>query len=387
MTSRRPRTLAKRVLVILVGIALAAVLLEVGARVVLAYVASPATFERYASLEQLRERYGAHARVTPHRHLGYAPTPGYVRGENRHNRLGFRGDEIEVQKPPGVVRVVLAGGSTTYCDGVMHDHRLSHAWMLQERLRQLGAKVEIVNAGCPGWTSLETLINFQTRVLDLQPNVLIVYHAFNDVLTRLVWPSTAYRSDLSGWFSRTRALEPASPLEHSTLARILMVEARATIPHGDMLRILGDLEPSNQGFAFRDQRRTGTYPSGVFATTPIEAMLAANPPVFFERNLRSLIALADAHRVTIVLATFAASAAFPNDPFVGHAGFRAAIDEHNAVIRKVAAETSAHLLELADVLASEPALFTDGYHFNPAGNWRRAELIREFLRQELAIGG
>ncbi len=33
-------------------------------------------FQRFASIEQLRARYGEYARVTPHRHLGYAPTPG-----------------------------------------------------------------------------------------------------------------------------------------------------------------------------------------------------------------------------------------------------------------------------------------------------------------------
>ncbi len=372
---------------ILLGILLAGLLLEAGAYVWVRFLAGPGSFERHASLDQLRARYGQHARVTPHRHLGYAPTPNYVHGGNRHNSLGFRGDEIEVKKPAGVVRVVLAGGSTTYCDGVMHEYRWSHAWMLQERYRQLGAKVEVVNAGCPGWTTLETLINFQTRVLDLEPDVLVVYHAFNDALTRLVWPSTAYKSDLSGWFSRTHALQPASLLERSTLARILMIETGSLVPHGDMLRILGDLEPTNHAFTFRSQRLAGTYPSGVFATTPVETMLAANPPVYFERNLRSLIALADAHRVKVVLATFAVSSAFPKAPFVGHPGFRAAIAEHNDILRRLAHETSAHVLELADTLAAEPALFTDGLHFNAAGNWRRAELIREYLRQELGIGG
>jgi lysophospholipase L1-like esterase len=383
MTSRRR---ARRLAALALGTVLAALALEGGARVVLWQVLDDAAFQRFASLDQLRARYGAHARVTPHRHLGYLPTPGYVRGDNRHNSLGYRGDEFAVAKPPGLVRVVLAGGSTTYCDGVPHDHRLSHAFMLQARLRQAGLAIEVINAGCPGWTSLETVINFQTRLLDLQPDVLIVYDGFNDVLTRMVWPSSAYRGDLSGWFSRQSALAPASLLDLSALARIVRVQFFGLVPHGDMLRVLGDVEPTNHGFAFRDQWRSGTYPSGVFAHAPIEHMFAANPPVYFERNLRSLAALCTLHQVTLVLATFAVSAEFPEQPFVGHPAFRAAVDEHNDVVRKITRDTGARLFDLAPLLVGDKQLFTDGVHFTAAGNWRRAELMREYLARELGIG-
>lgn len=382
MTRRSLRRLAA----IAIGLLLAALAIELGARALLWWAADEPTFLRYASFADLRARYGEHARVTPHRHLGYALTPNYSRGDNRHNALGFRGEEIAVAKPAGVTRVVLAGGSTTYCDGVQHDYRLSHAWMLQERWRQLGVAGEVINAGCPGWTSLETLINFATRGLDLQPDVLLVYDSFNDMLTRLVWPPSAYRSDLSGWFDRRTVHQAVPWYEHSAVVRSVLVARGAMLPHGDMRRILGDVAPTNHGFTFRDQWLAGTYPSGVFRDTPIEQMLAANPPVFFERNLRSLAALAAAHRVQLVLATFAVSAAFPQQPFVGHPAFRAVIDEQNEVIRKVGRDCGVRVFELAAAIVDEPANFTDGVHFTAAGNWRRAELIREYLREEFGIG-
>jgi len=55
-----------------------------------------------------------------------------------------------------------------------------------ERLRSLLAERhgawEVVNAGVPGWVSTDSLINFQLRVLPLDPDVVVVYQGRNEVL-------------------------------------------------------------------------------------------------------------------------------------------------------------------------------------------------------------
>jgi hypothetical protein len=71
--------------------------------------------------------------------------------------------------------------------------------VLQQELRRaLGeSNLEVVNAGCPDYTTWESLINFQLRLLELSPDLAIVYHNINDVEARLVEPSS-YRSDNTG---------------------------------------------------------------------------------------------------------------------------------------------------------------------------------------------
>ena len=54
--------------------------------------------------------------------------------------------------------------------------------------------IEVINAGVPGYTSWETLINFQFRVLDIEPDLIIIYHGTNDTHARLVLPKF-YQSD------------------------------------------------------------------------------------------------------------------------------------------------------------------------------------------------
>src|SRR5207249_2644662 len=41
-------------------------------------------------------------------------------------------------------------------------------------------RVEVINAGTHGWSSAESLINFQFRLLELNPDMIVVYEGIND---------------------------------------------------------------------------------------------------------------------------------------------------------------------------------------------------------------
>jgi hypothetical protein len=91
------------------ALATALVLAELAVLAWLHWSAPEDAFQRYASIAQLRDRYGTSGRFQAHRHLGYSPTPGYEKGGNRHNRLGFRGEEIERSKRAGTLRIACCG--------------------------------------------------------------------------------------------------------------------------------------------------------------------------------------------------------------------------------------------------------------------------------------
>lgn len=114
------------------------------------------------------------------------PSAGYElsgqRLEIRINSLGFRGDEMERVKRPGVIRIACVGASTTFGSQVS-TNAASWPSQLQSILSQEypDVTIEVVNAGVPGFTLTDSLRNLRHRVLPLEPDLVVVYHANNDI--------------------------------------------------------------------------------------------------------------------------------------------------------------------------------------------------------------
>jgi lysophospholipase L1-like esterase len=139
-----------------------------------------------ASGERLRAYGPFNLQVVPMGQSGYRQKPGarfrYANGTvATANRMGFRGPEVARAKPPGVIRVVLLGGSTTHGWGVDDDHTIdAHLRrLLSEQAPQL--RVEVVNAAFDGYDSYQILERVRSDVLRLDPDILIVNKGINDV--------------------------------------------------------------------------------------------------------------------------------------------------------------------------------------------------------------
>ena len=101
----------------------------------------------------------------------YTYTSGSRSGAVLHytnNALGLRGKETTREKPTGVRRVVMVGGSTVY--GALADDDETIAVQLEMILRQqFGPNVEVLNAGVPGYDSMREAASTELNVLSFDP--------------------------------------------------------------------------------------------------------------------------------------------------------------------------------------------------------------------------
>lgn len=300
-------------------------------------------------------------RGVPYINYGLSPTfPG-------HNSLGYRGEEIQIPKPEGVFRIVAVGGSTTYGSLIENDQETYPA-QLQSILRETHGytNVEVVNAGVPSYTTWEILVNFEFRVLDLEPDIVIFYEAVNDLGPRAVPPEyyAGLRPTAGIWTDADPGLSP------SVLQRYLAINLH-------LIRDPRDLEA----------RTVPQYPElKCCENVPHEELarrIQANRPIYFERNLQSLIAIAKANEVRVMLSTWAY---FP-DP-VNDTGLnlmtldyrQEAIAEHNAITTGLAAEMSTGFYDLAANFPYDADLwYWDGVHMTPMGTHEQASQYAAFL--------
>ncbi len=362
-----------------VGILTALCLAEVGAKIYVEKFAAPHNFERFASAAQLKAA-GYSAGAKAHRYLGFIPAPGYTKGQNRHNQMGFRGADFPREKPAGEYRIVCLGASTTYGTGV-NDYRHSYPYLLQEILANNGYdQVRVINAGVMAYTSWEILLNFQLRVMELQPDLVILYLGINDVDARLVWPESAYKGDNSGYLlAPGMARHTTGLFAHFNLGRVFLAKW-----YGYTLNDLGRnytlTSGSYRGDEFKRQTFEHTYPDGFFLQIPAEKILKSNPPVFFQRNIDHLTGLATNQGIDVLLTSLALCPAKMDqlDP-EGKQIILDGLREHHRILKAISEERQVHFFDLAAVFPAEEKYYRDPAHLNKDGNLRKASLMAEFL--------
>ena len=96
------------------------------------------------------------------------------------NEKGYRGQNFETEKPEGVIRIIVYGGSAAFDMMVSEGKDWPH--QVQEKLRESGySNVEVINAGIMGHTALESVGRLFTEGYVFKPDFVQIYNAWNDI--------------------------------------------------------------------------------------------------------------------------------------------------------------------------------------------------------------
>ena len=380
------RTFSRAFLVCL-GTFIAFCILEGGMRVYLSHFATEPQLLAYGDADQIYDKLGHFGRFKHHRYLGYVTRENYRYEKNRHNKLGFRGEELIQPKPKQKFRIIALGGSTTYSDGV-NDYKESFPYLLDNYLHQKGLQqIEVVNAGVPGYSSLQSLINLHTRVLDLEPDLIVLCHGINDARLRLVWPPEKYTGDEIGSWDEYN--HKTFLVEHSSLLRValtkfgLLSRSRAAWRHTGLGWTWNELVRD-----YIHQKKTKTYPRGRFREISAEEIFQHNKNLYYEKNLKSLLTLARDREIPVVFVTFASSKQeYDGKNITAWSEFREAVAQNNLVMSRISQSDGAYLFDMTPLIEDSPKMYTDGVHFTKEGNRVKAHLIGDFLLANRANWG
>lgn len=290
------------------------------------------------------------------------------------NALGFRGPEFSLQKPAETYRIVALGGSTTY--GLfLDDWQQAYPSQLETALQDKYGyeQVELVNAGVLGYSSWDSAVNMLLRIPDLQPDMIVIYHGINDVGVRTGDPDffDGLNSGRGYW------QDMDEPLPLSALYRLVLKKLGRELPAVYELSATFRA-PAGRRSCRIDDSSEPPYCSGL--DMPVREVLAANPPVYFERNLRSMIHLARMMDAEVLLLTWAYS---PLDfPIPGGGGIvdeyqHDAVAEHNAIVRRLAEEEGTLFYDLDASMPVDARYWVNGIHMSAAG---AAEMARQLAR-------
>lgn len=127
--------------------------------------------------------------------LGFRFVPGAVGpggpGANSINSLGYRGPEVAVPKPAGVYRILCVGNSVTV--GVNIHNDTTYPGILQcffDAAPVAGRRVEVVNAGVPGYLSDHQCYRMLHDFPRLQPDCIVFLMGEADICAALLTNAT-----------------------------------------------------------------------------------------------------------------------------------------------------------------------------------------------------
>jgi len=288
----------------------------------------------------------------------WTPPPGRVTETLSINSLGFRGPELG---PAGEsVRIAFLGASTTYCAEVSSNEA---TWpsLVCDALRERfpGTGFEYVNAGVAGYRLVHSRLGLERRVGPTRPDVIVIYHASND----LTYNSRAearrqgvYRghADAGSWLSDRS-------LAWYLVEKNLLLRRRSAAVREPGERLAIDLP-------------TLTAP--------------------FRAELTALVAEAQERAPVVALVTFsqrtrpeqtpeerlaASYTSLYYMPYMTPDGLLDCFAAYNQVIRDVARERGALLLDCAGAIPSDGVHFHDSVHLTDAGCELLARCVAEGL--------
>jgi len=361
------------VLIALIGIL---ILAELGIRAIEQSGRFPSFFQLLGNAKPPLDKRSGPGMYYAHPYTGYALKPGYRRGNaERINQLGFRGEEIDLEKPDDVYRIVAIGGSTTFA--VYLKWNESYPYYLQEILRQrFGTdKIEVINAGLTGSTTAESFHRMSTQVLPVDPDMVVIYHGFNDLLPRMF---NDYQED----YFHFRRSDPNNP---PGLTRFYLWRLALRVLSPGMFHENYNLAQN----VWKMENLPGTD------TARVDNFMTSDNAAF-SRNLEDTIALLKGQDIDVVMATFGTNHYMWHwldelPPYIWKAG----IDANNVAIRQIAETESLPLVPFAEVNFLEASqnygtrMFDDSIHMSIKGNQLKAEVfadtIAPIIAEELGV--
>ncbi len=279
------------------------------------------------------------------------------------NSLGYRSPERPLSKAPGTFRIVCEGGSTTF-DTQADTDEATWPWRLEEMLSESEAEsdsnIEVWNAGFPTWTSLENLISLLIRDVDLQPDLVILYQAYNDLQPGAHTPFD--REYVEGHAEYSRLALGLSLSKPSWINRSVMIEA---------LR----------------KRMLPPRPTSPALASGLE-MLGAE---IFRRNIHNLIAIAHANGAKVLLVTqpirIRKKHLVQDRQFIEEwlhlkaEAAPAALKKYNDILRGLAQSENAMLLDVQQDISFRDEDFWDAVHFASGGSRKLAAALAKKIRR------
>lgn len=273
--------------------------------------------------------------------------------------------DVTIPKPDGLFRVNCIGASTTGNYIEYEGQAFSYPMELENILKStLDVPVEVNNCGQGGYNSADILVRFALQVIDTQPDVVVIYHGYNDIKAYL---TSEFESDYS------HSLRNLG----ETYWKFALAAKIPYIPVKFLNFLVNEWLPGNIRNSLLEQVSKGKFDPNLDPSLGLRT---------YERNLQHIIDLCSCNDIHVVLSTYChlLHDSIKDEPL--HQLYARIVREENDVIRRLAKKNDLPLVDNAVLVPNDERYFVDSVHFTPAGMRLVASNIALAIRNSALSG-
>ncbi len=309
------------------------------------------------------------------------------------NSYGFRGEEITKEKPEGVFRIFVVGGSTVLNREVSLNESAVKLLEIKIKKQFPDKKIEMVNAGKDWYTTEHSIIQYLFKIKDFHPDMIILLQGVNDMYQSCTSPeftTKEYKNDYShflGPMARIilNSFKPQPVISFKLLSFDFLMRSLKDNLYSDVVNSI--LKKKNEsGGIYSKNLIIQTYNK-----TEFESINS------FERNLSEFISILKNDNVKLILAdqpflysnslndTGKGKIFFPkmfctkNGKYPSLESIIKGMNLFNSRTRMLAEKSNTPFISLDSKIPKTIEYFFDDVHFTPKGNEKVSDSIFNFL--------
>ena len=303
----------------------------------------------------------------PPEKFNYPLHTNYYSAKLKTNNFGFYNGidgnrDIKIPKPKEVYRISCLGGSTTanyVSDG---KNNYSYPLELENILKQKNSNIEVNNCGTGGYNSADILVRFLLQTIEMKPNLVIIYHAYNDIRSYL---TQDFKEDYSHsrknlgeqyWRFRLRGKIPDLPLKFYNY-------------------LINHWFPSNIRYSLLETISKGKFDLDLNYKKGLE---------IYERNIKNLIYICQKNKIDIILSSYCFYLHEKATDSKINQIYQKIVLEENEVIRKLAQQNNLKFVDCNAMIPKEIDYFLDTVHLTPKGMQFVANQISDAVETNLS---
>ena len=267
------------------------------------------------------------------------------------NNLGFingvKGDrDIIIPKPKGLYRINCIGASTTGNYVKFGQKIYSYPLELEKILKSsLPISLEVNNCGQGGYNSADILVRFILQLLDTKPDMVILYHAYNDIRAYL---TPEFKSDYS--HARKNLSE--------TYWKFYLASKIPNFKLSFIDYLINNLLGGNVRNSLLNHVNKGDLDQTINPNKGLET---------YKRNIQCIIDICKSNDIQIILSTYCHFLYEDIKDDNLHILYKSIVKKENNIIRALAKENGLELVDNANLVTNDEKYFVDSIHFTPAG--------------------